>query len=135
MFGSVALKGKLEMELAQLPAEDAAMFMEEYGIKELSLSKMISLSVRTAPIAILLHRWRRRSARLDAATIGALPTRPPGQIHTDLQKGFIRAEVMVHELIDFGRHELKPRQKANCAWKVRNISSRTAKSYIFEFNI
>jgi ribosome-binding ATPase YchF (GTP1/OBG family) len=41
---SVALMGKLEMEMAQLSAEDAAMFMEEYGIKELSLNKMISLS-------------------------------------------------------------------------------------------
>ncbi len=41
---SVALQGKLEMEIAQLPPDDAAMFMEEYGIKELSLNKMISLS-------------------------------------------------------------------------------------------
>ena len=41
---SVALQGKLEMEIAQLPPEDASLFMEEYGIEELSLSKMIRLS-------------------------------------------------------------------------------------------
>jgi len=41
---AVALQGKLEMEIAQLPPEDAAVFMEEYGIEELSLSRMIRLS-------------------------------------------------------------------------------------------
>ncbi|MGZ9221041.1 MAG: GTPase, partial [Anaerolineales bacterium] len=41
---SVALQGKLEMEIAQLSLEDAALFMQEYGIEELSLNKMIRLS-------------------------------------------------------------------------------------------
>ena len=38
------LQGKLEMDIAQLPPEDAAIFMEEYGIEELSLNRMIRLS-------------------------------------------------------------------------------------------
>ncbi|MBM4426341.1 MAG: redox-regulated ATPase YchF, partial [Chloroflexi bacterium] len=41
---SIALMGKLEMEISQLPADDAAIFMEEYGIKELSLNRMINVS-------------------------------------------------------------------------------------------
>ena len=41
---SVALMGKLEMEIVQLSADDAEVFMKEYGIEELSLSKMIKLS-------------------------------------------------------------------------------------------
>src|SRR6185295_3732336 len=41
---SVALMGKLEMEIAQLSPEDAAVFMQEYGIQELSLNRMINLS-------------------------------------------------------------------------------------------
>src|ERR1041384_3378727 len=41
---SVSLQGKLEMEIAQLSQEDAATFMEEYGIEELSLNKMVRLS-------------------------------------------------------------------------------------------
>ena len=36
--------GKLEMEMVQLSADDAEVFMKEYGIEELSLSKMIKLS-------------------------------------------------------------------------------------------
>jgi len=40
----VALQGKLGMEIAQLPPDDAAVFMSEYGITELSLNRMISIS-------------------------------------------------------------------------------------------
>ena len=40
----VSMQGKLEMEMAQLAAEDAEMFMEEYGISELSLNRMIKFS-------------------------------------------------------------------------------------------
>ncbi len=90
------------MELAQLPDEDAAMFMEEYGIEELSLSKMIGLSYDLLQLQSFftvgedeVRAWtlRRGSTAYEAA----------GAIHTDLQKGFIRAEVIpVHELIELG---------------------------------
>jgi len=40
----VSLMGKLEMDISQLPPEDAEMFMEEYGIDEPGLNKMIRLS-------------------------------------------------------------------------------------------
>ncbi|MCD8540062.1 MAG: DUF933 domain-containing protein, partial [Leadbetterella sp.] len=36
--------GKLEMDIAQLPPDDAQMFLEEYGIEEPSLNRMIQLS-------------------------------------------------------------------------------------------
>lgn len=98
----VALQGKLEMELAQLPAEDAALFMEEYGIEELSLNKMIGLSYDLLQLQSFftvgddeVRAWtlRRGSTAYEAA----------GAIHTDLQKGFIRAEVIpVNELIELG---------------------------------
>ena len=42
--GAVALQGKLEMDLAQLPPDDAELFMGEYGIQELGLLKVIRLS-------------------------------------------------------------------------------------------
>jgi GTP-binding protein YchF len=99
---SVALQGKLEMEIAQLPPEDAAMFMEEYGIRELSLDRMIGLSYDLLQLGSFftigddeVRAWtlRRGATAYDAA----------GTVHTDLQKGFIRAEVIsVDELIELG---------------------------------
>ena len=99
---SVALQGKLEMELAQLSDEDAAMFMEEYGIEELSLSKMISLSYDLLQVQSFftvgedeVRAWTTRR--------GANAQESAGEIHTDLQKGFIRAEVVSYaDLIELG---------------------------------
>jgi GTP-binding protein YchF len=93
---SVALQGKLEMEIAQLPPEDAAIFMEEYGIEELSLSKMIRLSYDLLQLQSFftvgedeVRAWTTRR--------GASAWEAAGEIHTDLQKGFIRAEVVSYD--------------------------------------
>ena len=99
---SVALQGKLEMEIAQLPAEDAAMFMEEYGIEELSLSRMIKLSYdllqQQSFFTVGEDEVRAWTTRRDAPAVEAA-----GEIHTDLQKGFIRAEVVAYnDLIALG---------------------------------
>jgi len=99
---SVSLQGKLEMELAQLPAEDAALFMEEYDIEELSLSKMIGLSYDLLQVQSFftvgedeVRAWTTRR--------GANAQEAAGEIHTDLQKGFIRAEVVSYtDLVELG---------------------------------
>jgi GTP-binding protein YchF len=95
-FPSVVLQGKLEMEIAQLSPEDAAVFMQEYGIEEPSLNRMISLSYD------LLQQQSFFTVGEDevrAWTVqrGANAQEAAGAIHTDLQKGFIRAEVVAYE--------------------------------------
>jgi GTP-binding protein YchF len=96
------LQGELEMELAQLSPEDAAVFMEEYGIHELGLSRVIRTSYdllglqsffTVGPDEVRAWTIRRGATAFEAA----------GEIHTDLQKGFIRAEVVAYdELIALG---------------------------------
>jgi GTP-binding protein YchF len=99
---SVALMGKLEMELAQLPPDDAAMFMEEYGIKELSLNKMISLSYELLKVQSFFTVGE-DEVRAWETKIGATAQESAGEIHTDLLRGFVRAEVVAYEdLISLG---------------------------------
>jgi len=93
---SVALMGKLEMEIAQLGPEDAAVFMEEYGIKELSLNRMINLSYDLLQVQTFftvgedeVRAWTTRR--------GASAQESAGEIHTDLQRGFVRAEVVSYD--------------------------------------
>ncbi|HMU93479.1 MAG TPA: redox-regulated ATPase YchF [Anaerolineales bacterium] len=93
---SVALMGKLEMEIAQLSAEDAAVFMEEYGIKELSLNRMINLSYDLLKVQTFftvgedeVRAWTTRR--------GASAAESAAEIHTDLQRGFVRAEVVSYD--------------------------------------
>ncbi len=99
---SVALMGKLEMEMAQLSPEDAAMFMEEYGIKELSLNKMIKLSYDLLRVQVFFTVGE-DEVRAWETKIGATAQEAAGEIHTDLMRGFVRAEVVAYDdLISLG---------------------------------
>ena len=99
---ALALQGKLEMEIAQLSAEDAAMFMEEYGIQELSLSKMIRYSYDLLQVQSFFTVGE-DEVRAWETKRGATAQESAGEIHTDLQKGFVRAEVVAYDdLISLG---------------------------------
>ena len=92
----VALQGKLEMDIAQLPPEEMKMFLDEYGIEEPSLNRMIRISYN------LLGQQSFFTAGQDecrAWTVrrGATAPEAAGEIHSDLQKGFIRAEVVAYD--------------------------------------
>ncbi len=92
----VALQGKLEMDIAQLPPEEMKMFLDEYGIEEPSLNRMIRISYN------LLGQQSFFTAGQDecrAWTVrrGANAPEAAGEIHSDLQKGFIRAEVVAYD--------------------------------------
>ena len=108
----VTLRGKLEREMVELSPEDAAMFMQEYGITELSRSKVIGLSYDLLDVQSFftvgedeVRAWtiRKGATAVDAAAA----------VHTDLAKGFIRAEVVsYHDLVQLGgMNEAKARGK------------------------
>jgi len=98
----VALQGKLEMEIAQLPPDDAAVFMQEYGITELSLNRMVAISYDLLDQQSFftvgedeVRAWttKRQATAWEAA----------GEIHTDIAKGFVRAEVVAcQDLLELG---------------------------------
>jgi GTP-binding protein YchF len=93
---SVALMGKLEMEIAQLSPEDAAVFMEEYGIKELSLNRMINLSYDLLQVQTFFTVGE-DEVRAWTTKRGATAQESAGEIHTDLSRGFVRAEVVSYD--------------------------------------
>lgn len=93
---SVALMGKLEMEIAQLSPEDATVFMEEYGIKELSLNRMINLSYELLQ-ELTFFTVGEDEVRAWVTHRGATAQEAAGEIHTDLSRGFVRAEVVAYE--------------------------------------
>jgi hypothetical protein len=92
----VALQGKLEMDISQLAADEAEIFMAEYGIQELGLLKVIHLSYE---LLGLQSFFTVGEDEVRAWTIrrGANAYEAAGEIHSDLQKGFIRAEVVTFE--------------------------------------
>lgn len=98
----VSLQGKLEMEIAQLSEEEAAMFLEEYGIAEPSLSRMIRLSYDLLGLQSFFTVGE-DEVRAWTVRRGATAPEAAGVIHSDLQKGFIRADVIgCEELLALG---------------------------------
>jgi GTP-binding protein YchF len=99
---SIALMGKLEMEISQLSPEDASVFMEEYGIKELSLNRMVNLSYDLLQVQTFFTVGE-DEVRAWETKRGANAQESAGEIHTDLFRGFVRAEVVAYEdLISLG---------------------------------
>ncbi len=92
----VALQGKLEMEISQLPPDEMQVFLAEYGIEEPSLNRMIRLSYDLLGLESFFTVGP-DECRAWTVRRGATAPEAAGEIHTDLQKGFIRAEVVAYE--------------------------------------
>ena len=98
----VTLQGKLEMEIAQLPPDEMKLFLDEYGIEEPSLNRMIRLSYDLLGLQSFFTVGP-DECRAWTVRRGATAPEAAGEIHTDLQKGFIRAEVVAYtDLVDLG---------------------------------
>ena len=92
----VALQGQLEMEIAQLAPEEAEIFLKEYKIEEPSLYLMIRESYELLGL-ISFFTVGEDEVRAWTVKKGAAAPVAAGGIHTDLQKGFIRAEIVSYE--------------------------------------
>jgi ribosome-binding ATPase len=92
-FAVVALCGKLEMELAQLSDAEADEFRAALGLGKPALERVIDLSYG---LLGLVSFFTTVSDELRAWTIpgGTLAPRAAGKVHTDMERGFIRAEVI-----------------------------------------
>jgi ribosome-binding ATPase YchF (GTP1/OBG family) len=90
------MAGKIEAEIAQLPPDDAALFMDDLGIGEASRGRIIRLTYALLGLFSFFtagedecRAWTLRNG--DTAVDAA------GAIHSDLARGFIRAEVVAYE--------------------------------------
>jgi len=96
------LRGKLEMELSQLSGDDLALFMEEYGVTELGLDRVIRLSYDLMGLQSFFTVGD-DEVRAWTVPVGATAVDAAAAVHTDLAKGFIRAETIHYqELVTIG---------------------------------
>jgi hypothetical protein len=96
------LRGKLEMELAQLEGDDLEMFMDEYNVTELGLDRVINLSYELMGLQSFFTVGE-DEVRAWTMPVGATALDAAATIHTDLAKGFIRAETVGYDaLVELG---------------------------------
>lgn len=92
----ICLRGEVEMEIAQMEPADAELFLAGYGIEEPGLHRMIRLSYRL----LGLHSFftvGEDEVRSWTIPMGATALEAAGAIHSDLARGFIRAEVVAYD--------------------------------------
>lgn len=96
MVSALSLCAKLEMELAQLPPEDEAEFRSSMEVGEPALEKVVSESYRLLGLISFFtvgpDEVRAWTIRAGSEAAGAA-----GKIHTDMERGFIRAEVVTYD--------------------------------------
>jgi hypothetical protein len=90
--GVVPVSAKLEAELAELNAEDADAYLHELGIKESGLTRMIHASYALLNLITFLTAGE-PEVRAWTVRKGAKAPQAAGEIHSDIERGFIRAEV------------------------------------------
>lgn len=95
------LCGKIEMEIAQLPADEARAFLDDLGIAEPALNKLIHLSYELLGFISFLTSGE-DEVRAWTIRKGIDAQRAAGKIHSDIERGFIRAEVVAYD--DFIAH-------------------------------
>ncbi len=88
----VAVSARLEAELAELPEEDAAEYLEALGLPKLGADRVIQVGYRLLNLITFLTAGE-DEVRAWTVTKGAKAPEAAGKIHSDIERGFIRGEV------------------------------------------
>jgi GTP-binding protein YchF len=94
--GSVVICARLEAELAALEPPEREQYLRELGLKEPGLNALIREGYRVLDL-ITFFTAGPKEARAWTVTAGSKAPRAAGAIHTDFEKGFIRAETIRYE--------------------------------------
>lgn len=107
----IVVCARLEAEMAELDDEEKEMFLEEMGIDESGLDKLVKASYRLLDLISFLTAGE---PEVRAWTIkrGTKAPQAAGKIHTDFEKGFIRAETIAYDkLIECGGNLATAKEK------------------------
>lgn len=89
----IAISAKIESELAELPENERAEYLNELGMTESGLDKITKAAYRTLGLVTFITAGPKES-KAWTCTAGTKAPQAAGKIHTDFEHGFIRAEVI-----------------------------------------
>lgn len=92
----VPISAKIEADLAELDAEEAAIFMEELGLNESGLSRLIREAYKLLGLQSYFTSGETET-RAWTIPVGAKAPQAAGVIHSDFERGFIKAETASYE--------------------------------------
>lgn len=130
----VVLCAKLEEDLSELDDEERAMFMEEYGLKESGLDKLVKASYKLLGLISYLTAGEKET-RAWTIVKGTKAPQAAGKIHSDFEKGFIRAEIVDYEtLLECGSFAAA-KEKGKVRSEGKDYVMRENDVVLFRFNV
>jgi GTP-binding protein YchF len=94
---TVSICAQLEMELADWPPEEAAAYRAESGLEESGLQKLVKAGYRLLNLITFFTTTGGKEVRAWTLLKGTLAPQAAGKVHSDMERGFIRAEVISYQ--------------------------------------
>lgn len=130
----VVLCAKLEEDLTELDDEEREMFMQEYGITESGLDKLVKASYKLLGLISYLTAGEKET-RAWTIVKGTKAPQAAGKIHSDFEKGFIRAEIVDYEtLLECGSFTAA-KEKGKVRSEGKDYVMRENDVVLFRFNV
>jgi GTP-binding protein YchF len=130
----LAVAGKLEMEIAQLNEADRGGFLQDVGLKETARERFIRACYH---LLDLISFFTTGEDEVKAWTIkrGTPARKAAGKVHSDIERGFIRAEVMSYEdFIAFGT-EVKCKEAGKLRLEGKDYTVQDGDIIHYRFNV
>ena len=125
---------EIEEEISQLDDDEKAMFLEELGLKESGLEKLIRASYHLLGLISYLTAGE-PEVRAWTITEGTKAPQAAGKIHTDFERGFIKAEVVNYQdLLDNGSLAAA-REKGIVGMEGKDYVVKDGDVILFRFNV
>ncbi len=125
---------KTEEELSSLPADEATMFLEELGLKESGLNRLVKASYKLLGLISYLTAGEKET-RAWTIENGTKAPQAAGKIHSDFEKGFIRAEVVDWQtLLDCGNYN-NAKEKGKVRSEGKDYVFKDGDVVLFRFNV
>lgn len=133
-FETFVLCAKVEEDLAGLEDAEKDEFLKELGLEESGLDKLVSASYRLLNLMSFLTAGEKET-RAWTITIGTKAPQAAGKIHTDFEKGFIKAEVVNYkDLLELGSLA-KAKEKGLVRMEGKDYVVQDGDVMLFRFNV
>jgi len=132
--GSVVISAAIEAEIATLPAEERDAFLADLGLEETGLNRMIHAAYALLGL-ITFYTAGPKEARAWTVRKGARAPEAAGEIHSDFERGFIRAETIAYDdYIRFGG-EAGARDAGKLRSEGKDYVVKDGDVLLFRFNV
>ncbi|MFP3153646.1 redox-regulated ATPase YchF [Lachnospiraceae bacterium ZAX-1] len=125
---------QIEQEIAELEEEEKIMFLEELGLKESGLEKLIKASYRILGLISYLTSGEDET-RAWTIPIGTKAPAAAGKIHTDFERGFIRAEVVNYQDLLECKSTAAAKEKGLVGLEGKEYVVKDGDVILFRFNV